>query len=257
MIQYTDYFRLSGGDSGGGQGIVTAMLFSIFPFGTMAGSFLAGPISDKWGRRIGMFVSSLIILTGVSLVTAAQSRTYLFFGRFIIGFGTTINYSAAPAYVAEMSPPQWRGRLSGLCNTTAFLGSTICYGTNTAGLVVATGRINSSAAWRLPFALQFIPTVILGLGVCFIPEVKIIIYILLALIIHVLVPAMADVGRPEGRGAECTRQISWRRRCKRPPLSFWNCENWRHPSRQMRPTGNGGTILSCSTRAPRDTERSW
>ncbi|KAJ7482388.1 hypothetical protein B0H11DRAFT_2232584 [Mycena galericulata] len=134
------------------------------------------------------FIASIVILavkyvpSGVSTVTAAQSRIYLFFGRFLIGFGSTLNNSSAPAYVAEISPPQWRGRLSGLqvlLLTSLFLTK---YGpwTNIAftfigciissAVVVGTGRINSSAAWRLPFAVQFVPTIILGVGVYFIPE---------------------------------------------------------------------------------------
>ncbi|KAJ7437851.1 hypothetical protein B0H11DRAFT_2294183 [Mycena galericulata] len=111
------------------------------------------------------FIASIVILAGVSTVTAAQSRIYLFFGRFLIGFGSTLNNSSAPAYVAEISPPQWRGRLSGLFNTFTFIGCII-----SSAVVVGTGRINSSAAWRLPFAVQFVPTIILGVGVYFIPE---------------------------------------------------------------------------------------
>ncbi|KAJ7167550.1 general substrate transporter [Mycena filopes] len=182
MVQFTDYFGIGGGDTGGGQGVVTAMLYSVFSFGCIVGTLVAGPISDRFGpsRRNGLstmgidtqkethslqFIASIIILAGVSVVTAAQSRIYLFFGRFAIGFGSTLNVSAAPVYVVEIAPPQWRGRLSGLFNTFTFVGGVIC-----SGLVIATGRINSSVSWRLPFAVQFVPTIILAVGVLFIPE---------------------------------------------------------------------------------------
>ncbi|KAJ7044702.1 general substrate transporter [Mycena alexandri] len=165
MVQFTDYFGIGGGDTGGGQGIVTAMLYSIFSFGCILATFVGGPISDRFGRRGGMFIASIIIFAGVAVVTAAQSRIYLFFGRFLIGFGSALNASASPAYVAEISPPQWRGRIGGLSNTFSYLGSVIC-----SGLVIATGRINSDVSWRLPCAVQFIPTVILAVGVWFIPE---------------------------------------------------------------------------------------
>ncbi|KAJ7778389.1 general substrate transporter [Mycena metata] len=160
MVQFTDYFGIGGGDTGGGQGIVTAMLYSIFSFGCILATFVGGPISDRFGRRGGMFIASIIILAGVAVVTAAQSRIYLFFGRFLIGFGSALNASASPAYVAEVSPPQWRGRIA-----FSYLGSVIC-----SGLVIATGRINSDVSWRLPCAVQFIPTIILAVGVWFIPE---------------------------------------------------------------------------------------
>ncbi|KAJ7705945.1 hypothetical protein B0H14DRAFT_3645076 [Mycena olivaceomarginata] len=166
MSQFTEYFGISG--EGGGQGIITALLFAIFNFGNIAASFVAGPVADRWGRKGGMFAASIIILAGISTVTAAQSRIYLFFGRFLLGFGSTMNTSSAPAYVVEISPPQWRGRLAGLCNTFQFVGSIVCW--NIAGLVIATGRMNSSLSWRIPCAIQFAPTVVLAVGVLFIPE---------------------------------------------------------------------------------------
>ena len=35
----------------------------------------------------------------------------------VLGFGVSITTTACPAYVVEMSPPQWRGRLTGLYNS--------------------------------------------------------------------------------------------------------------------------------------------
>ena len=37
-------------------------------------------------------------------------------GRFILGFGVSFLLNAAPAYIAEIAPPQWRGRLTGFYN---------------------------------------------------------------------------------------------------------------------------------------------
>ena len=37
-------------------------------------------------------------------------------GRFILGFGVNIVGTAAPSYIIEVSPPQWRGRLTGFYN---------------------------------------------------------------------------------------------------------------------------------------------
>ncbi|KAJ7804270.1 hypothetical protein B0H14DRAFT_3775418 [Mycena olivaceomarginata] len=163
--QFTEYFGISG--EGGGQGIITALLFAIFNFGKAHSPALNGLIlsisvrkhlqrvswRDPWridGPQGGNVCSkhnpsrcTLCSLPnkvpwsdmdnqGISTVTAAQSRIYLFFGRFLLGFGSTMNTSSAlvplsnyrlacrlihwhrPAYVVEISPPQWRGRLAGL-----------------------------------------------------------------------------------------------------------------------------------------------
>lgn len=131
-----------------------------FRSGNIAASFVAGPVADRWGRKGGMVYLSSSVRSrkpltssesvcskynpsrctlcslpnkvpwsdmdnqGISTVTAAQSRIYLFFGRFLLGFGSTMNTSSAlvplsnyrlacrlihwhrPAYVVEISPPQ-------------------------------------------------------------------------------------------------------------------------------------------------------
>ncbi|KAJ7639196.1 major facilitator superfamily domain-containing protein [Roridomyces roridus] len=166
IAQYTDYFHIGGGATGGGQGITTAMLYTIFSIGCVVGSFGAAPAADIWGRRVGMISASITILIVRDLSSSfCIDRTYLFFGRFFIGAGSALNAASGPSYVAEITPPKWRGRLGGLYNTFNNVGGIIC-----AALVIGTGSINSSASWRLPFAIQLIPTIILFVGAFFIPE---------------------------------------------------------------------------------------
>lgn len=88
---------------------------------------LAGPVTDRFGRRGGMVslplcscqisqcvlfrhqcLGSTIIIIGAIVITAAKDASYLLGGRFTLGFGVAITTTAAPAYVVEMSPPQVR-----------------------------------------------------------------------------------------------------------------------------------------------------
>ncbi|CAK5262551.1 unnamed protein product [Mycena citricolor] len=191
LIQFIHYFGLQGGASGGGQGIVAGVLISMFSLGCIPALAVAAPIADRFGRRAGMvdgsppsmivgsslalqFCASVVILTGVAVVTSAQNITSLLVGRFLVGFGSTISHAAAPAYVAEMSPPQvsaalqylslltgsqWRGRLAGISNAFTFIGTM-----TSSGLVIGTGRLRSSLSWRLPLAVQFIPSLVILFG---------------------------------------------------------------------------------------------
>ncbi|KAF8969396.1 general substrate transporter [Flammula alnicola] len=156
MSQYLDYFGIDGQDAGGGVGTTTAIIFGIYSIGSIAGVLVAGPVTDRFGRRGGMALGSLIIIIGAVVITVARNVHYLLGGRFTLGFGVAISTTAAPAYVVEMSPPQWRGRLTGLYNTFYYSGSILC-----TGLTVATNRINSTASWRAPLAIQIIPASIL------------------------------------------------------------------------------------------------
>ncbi|RXW24714.1 hypothetical protein EST38_g1192 [Candolleomyces aberdarensis] len=165
MQQYLDYFGINSQDSGGGVGTTTAIIFAIYNIGMIAGVFFAGPIADRFGRRGGMFIGGIIIIVGAVVVAVSKNIPYLLGGRFTLGFGVTITTTAAPAYVVEMSPPQWRGRLTGLYNTFYYSGSILC-----TGITVATGRNSSTLSWRLPLALQIVPAAILAGFAWFLPE---------------------------------------------------------------------------------------
>ncbi|TFK43784.1 general substrate transporter [Crucibulum laeve] len=165
MHQYLNYFNIPGQDAGGGVGTVTAIIFGIYSIGSIVGVTIAGPVADRFGRRGGMFLGSLIIIIGAVVITAAKNVHYLLGGRFVLGFGVAITTTAAPSYVVEMSPPQWRGRLTGLYNTFYYSGSILC-----TGITVATGRIEGTVSWRAPLAIQIAPAGILLIFSWLLPE---------------------------------------------------------------------------------------
>jgi sugar porter (SP) family MFS transporter len=166
MSQYLTFFGISGLDSGGGVGTATALIFGIYQIGSLVGVGLAGPLTDgRFGRRGGMFTGALIIITGAIVITAAKDRSYLLAGRFVLGLGVSITATACPSYVVEMSPPQWRGRLTGLFNTFYYAGSMLC-----TGISIATARLSSTTSWRAPLAIQIVPAGILIIFVWFLPE---------------------------------------------------------------------------------------
>ncbi|KAF9498653.1 general substrate transporter [Pleurotus eryngii] len=162
---YLDFFGIDGQDAGGGVGTTTAIIFGIYSIGSIAAVMLAGPVTDRFGRRGGMCLGSMIIIIGAIVITAARDASYLLGGRFTLGFGVAITTTAAPAYVVEMSPPQWRGRLTGLYNTFYYTGSILC-----TGITIATGRTDGTASWRVPLGIQIAPAVILTTMSFVLPE---------------------------------------------------------------------------------------
>ncbi|KAF9006626.1 general substrate transporter [Cyathus striatus] len=165
MEQYLNYFGIDGQDAGGGVGTTTAIIFGIVSHKIIAGVVVAGPTADRFGRRGGMFLGSVIIIIGAVVITVAKNITYLLGGRFVLGFGVAITTTAAPSYVVEMSPPQWRGRLTGLYNTFYYSGSILC-----TGITVATGRSSGTLSFRAPLAIQIAPAGILAIFSFFLPE---------------------------------------------------------------------------------------
>ena len=148
-------------ETGGKLGIVSA----IYTVGNIAGSFFAGPLSDKWGRKWGMFIGSWIVIIGVIIMTTASGASAYMGGRFLGGLGVAVVRSSAPAYVTEISPPQWRGPATLLYNSLWIIGAVLA-----SGVAYGTGPIKSSMSWKLPIILQVIPSTIVVLFVFFLPE---------------------------------------------------------------------------------------
>lgn len=70
----------------------------------------------------------------------------------------------APLYISEISPPSIRGRLLVLEELSIVTGIVIAF-----WLTFYTRHIAGEWSFRLPFLLQLIPGIILGMGVLFLP----------------------------------------------------------------------------------------
>ncbi|KAI0793791.1 general substrate transporter [Fomes fomentarius] len=156
---FTSYFGITTDN----LGIVVAL----YLVGSLTGCFFAGPCADRYGRRVGMITGSIICIVGAIVQTTARTVSTLMGGRFILGLGATLVQTAGPAYVVEMAYPKYRGVLTGAYQTCFFLGTIVStwleYGLN---YVEGTPQWT----WRLPLALQALPSVLVLNFVWFIPE---------------------------------------------------------------------------------------
>ncbi|KAJ7165683.1 general substrate transporter [Mycena crocata] len=159
MPQYLDYFDYES------VGKSTGIVFMIYVAGNCCGALVAGPASEVYGRRGGMFLGGFFILIGSVVSVTAKSRDAFIGGRFVLGFGIAISTTAAPTWVTEIAPPQWRGRLGAMYNSCFFLGSIPATGS-----MVGTATMGTTWAWRLPLLLQVAPPLIVMSLVWLCPE---------------------------------------------------------------------------------------
>src|SRR5687768_18479371 len=98
--------KLAGGDTGQG-----ARMYGLFTASYALMQFVCAPIigslSDRFGRRKVILVSLFGSGLDYILLTFAPSLVWLFVGRIVAGI-TAANYSAAMAYIADVSPPEKR-----------------------------------------------------------------------------------------------------------------------------------------------------
>ncbi|PVF95285.1 general substrate transporter [Serendipita vermifera] len=160
MKFYKDRFT-----NGTGLGEGTSIIFSIYTVGGIVGPWFAGPITDRLGRRGGMCIGGIVICIGSAVISSAAHKEQFIAGRFILGFGVSIMTCAAPSYIIEVAPPQWRGRFAAFYNCGWFGGSIPA-----AAITLGTEKIKSDMQWRLPLIFQCVPAGIVVLAVWFLPE---------------------------------------------------------------------------------------
>lgn len=132
--------------------------------GCMFGAGLAGPISDRIGRRRFMLISAVLFL--VSAVGCAVPRTITEFVifRFVGGLGIGSAAVLSPLYISEIAPARIRGALVSVNQMAIVTGILIAYFVN--WVFAGAGPSN----WRWMYAMGAVPSVVFFLLLLRVPE---------------------------------------------------------------------------------------
>ncbi|KAH6990701.1 putative hexose transporter [Ilyonectria sp. MPI-CAGE-AT-0026] len=147
------------------RGPILGLFNASMSLGSLCGLFVVPYLIDRFGRKSGLVVGCTVMLLAVGLQTGAQNFGMFVAARLIIGFGDSIVLGSAPLLIAEIAHPQDRAVLVTLSGASyhsgAFIASWVTYGTL---------QIKSDWSWRLPSLLQGICTVVILVGVWWMPE---------------------------------------------------------------------------------------
>lgn len=127
------------------------------------------PSLELLGRRMTVIISDTIFIMGAILCTVPTHQIGLVYaGRFFTGMGVGGIAAVSPIYIAEISPPAIRGRLTGFFESFYQTGAVIGFWINY-GIVHNMDR-SKSIAWRVPMAVQLIPAGLLALMIPLLKE---------------------------------------------------------------------------------------
>ncbi|RUP51794.1 general substrate transporter [Jimgerdemannia flammicorona] len=128
--------------------------------------------NDTFGRKVTILYASLVFVVGVIMQAAATNLALLFVGRAVGGYALATIAIAVQMYNAEVSPKEIRGKVVGIQQVMAAFGIAVAYWTNYGIKLSFTngGSVQGEATFRLPFALQAVPTVLLAIGIIFVPH---------------------------------------------------------------------------------------
>ena len=133
-------------------------------FGAMAGNIVAGPLSDKFGRKKLLIVTALLFT--ISALWSATATNYVSFviARIIGGVGIGGAILIAPIYIAEIAPPKLRGSLVSLNQLNIVLGISVAYFSN------YFLKDLEGESWRWMLGVETIPAFLYFLGLFIVPR---------------------------------------------------------------------------------------
>ncbi|KAF0332643.1 sugar transporter [Colletotrichum asianum] len=164
MILFSSANGYDGGIMGGLLALNTWNTFMDFPTGAYLGWIgaiywlgngvafpVAAWVSNRWGRKPGIYLGYLFLILGVGMQTAAQNEKTFTISRLFIGIAASWLGNAAPLLINEIAHPKQRSIANALFMVGWYFGGTLV-----GWIVFACRDIPSEWSWRIPVLLQIV-----------------------------------------------------------------------------------------------------
>ncbi len=147
------------------EGFNKGWTVSCIIIGCMIGCVLAGPLSSRFGRKKTLIFTALVFLVS-SLGCAGSNQLSVFVTfRIIAGIAVGAASMLAPIYIAELSPPEHRGKLVSFNLFAIFLGQSSAFYSN-----YFLRGVGGDDNWRWMLAVMAVPSLLLFVFLLFVPE---------------------------------------------------------------------------------------
>lgn len=142
--------------------------------GCAVGAFFAGTIADKIGRRPVLLIAGVFFAVSAWGSGAAGGSGEFIIYRILGGLAVGAASVIAPAYVSEVTPARYRGRLASLQQIAIISGLFTAFLSNYLIASQAGGATSEYLlgyeAWRWMFWVELVPAIIFLAALLFIPE---------------------------------------------------------------------------------------
>jgi len=122
----------------------------------------------RYGRRPLIVAAGAFYVAGSVALALAPSYLWLLIGRLALGLGVGLSSIAVPVYLAEASPPLFRGRVVSCYTVSIVAGQAAACVVN----IVADACLSEQGKWRVSLGFAALPALLLLAGfACFgLPE---------------------------------------------------------------------------------------
>ena len=135
-------------------------------WGTMVGAIVSGYPGDRFGRRDTLRVLAILYLASAVGCAFAPNWIALLVSRFAGGLAIGGSSVLGPLYIAEIAPPQWRGRLVGFFQVNVIVGILCAFISN---YLVGLWQIGP-LEWRVKLGISALPSALFLLMLFHIPR---------------------------------------------------------------------------------------
>lgn len=134
--------------------------------GTVIGAMGAGIPGQRFGRRDSLRAMAVFYVISALGCALAWNWPALIFFRFIGGVGIGGSSVLGPMYIAEIAPPEWRGRLVGFFQVNIVVGILLAYVSN---FLIGTMHLGAHE-WRWQLGISGVPAVLFLIALFGIPR---------------------------------------------------------------------------------------
>ena len=138
---------------------------------------LAGPISDKIGRKKLLTIAAILYFISAIGSAFAPSFIILVIARMVGGLGVGASLIIAPMYIAEIAPPALRGRMVSFNQLNIVIGISVAFFTNY--MILQLGDSDAAWAqslkfneynWRWMLGLEALPAILYFFALFIVPQ---------------------------------------------------------------------------------------
>ncbi|CAJ2511006.1 Uu.00g066310.m01.CDS01 [Anthostomella pinea] len=144
---------------------VQQLISSLVTIGTFVSSLLVGPFGNRFGRKTGLWIASVLNFVATAIMLGTTSVGALYFARLLLGFSVGWFLTFSQLYVHEAAPAHLRGITFAVYQIQLSVGSIVGAATD-----YGTHTINGRRAYQIPLAIFFAAPTIQAMALFFFPE---------------------------------------------------------------------------------------
>ncbi|KNG48898.1 major myo-inositol transporter iolT [Stemphylium lycopersici] len=164
-LQFSTPFNTYGDGEPGIKPSIIGFMSSCYQLGSILAVPVAPWLSQRYGRRMSIFVGSVIMVIGALLQGFAQHIGMYIIARMLLGFGILFAIVSGSSLIGELAYPKERPFMTSLFNASYFIGSITA-----AAIAIKTTTMTGNWGWRAPSLLQICPSLLQISTVWLLPE---------------------------------------------------------------------------------------